>query len=64
MDNKVDNRVLKSIDIIKNNTEEINKTIKSIRVDVNIMRAELKIIKERLEERDKIEKMGGGWWIY
>jgi hypothetical protein len=35
-----------------------------MRVDMSIIRADIKIIKEKLEEKEKVEKMSGGWWIY
>lgn len=38
--------------------------IKNMRVDMSIIRSDIKIIKEKLEEKEKVEKMSGGWWIY
>jgi len=54
----------KPIDTLKKSTDEISQIIKNMRVDMSIIRADIKIIKEKLEEKDKIEKASGGWWIY
>lgn len=62
----MDNKVVyeRPIDALKKTNDEISQIIKNIRVDMSIIRADIKIIKERLEEREKVEKMSGGWWIY
>jgi len=49
---------------IKKTTDEISQIIKNLKVDMSIIRADIKIIKEKLEEKEKVEKMSGGWWIY
>jgi len=49
---------------VKKTTDDISQLIKNMRVDMSIIRADIKIIKERLEEKEKVEKMSGGWWIY
>lgn len=49
---------------IKRTTDEISQIIKNLKVDMSIIRADIKIIKEKLEEKEKVEKMSGGWWIY
>lgn len=54
----------KPIHDIKRTTDEISQIIKNIKVDMSIIRADIKIIKEKLEEKEKVEKMSGGWWIY
>jgi len=54
----------KPIHDIKRTTDEISQIIKNLKVDMSIIRADIKIIKEKLEEKEKVEKMSGGWWIY
>jgi len=54
----------KPIHDIKRTTGEISQIIKNLKVDMTIIRADIKIIKEKLEEKEKVEKMSGGWWIY
>jgi glycerol-3-phosphate dehydrogenase len=49
---------------VKKTTDDILQLIKNMRVDMSIIRADIKIIKEKLEEKEKVEKMSGGWWIY
>ena len=49
---------------VKQTMDDISQLIKNMRVDMSIIRADIKIIKERLEEKEKVEKMSGGWWIY
>ena len=49
---------------VKKTTDDISQLIKNMRVDMSIIRADIKIIKEKLEEKEKVEKMSGGWWIY
>ncbi len=49
---------------VKKTTDDISQLIKNMRVDMSIIRADIKIIKERLDEKEKVEKMSGGWWIY
>ncbi len=51
-------------DYVKKTTDDISQLIKNMRVDMSIIRADIKIIKEKLEEKEKVEKMSGGWWIY
>lgn len=62
----MDNKIVyeRPIDNIKSNTDEISKLIKSMRVDMSVIRADIKIIKEKLQEKEKVEKASGGWWIY
>jgi len=62
----MDNKIVyeRPIDTLKNTTNEISQIVKIMRVEMSIIKADLKIIKERLEEKEKIEKASGGWWIY
>lgn len=62
----MDNNVVyeKPIDTLKKTTDEISQIVKIMRVEMSIIKADLKIIKEKLEEKEKVEKASGGWWIY
>jgi hypothetical protein len=54
----------KPIDEVKRISEDISKLVKNMRVDINVMRADIKMIKEKIDEKEKVEKVSGGWWIY
>ena len=49
---------------VKNSLHSINKLMNEMKVDVICIKSELKEIKEIIKEKEKIEKMSGGWWIY
>ena len=54
----------KPINKIENRIYEINQTIKSIRVDVSTIKADLKIIKDAIAEKEKKEKeISKGWFF-
>lgn len=54
----------KPIDEVKRISEDISKLVKNMRVDINVIRADIKMIKEKIDEKEKVEKVSGGWWIY
>jgi archaellum component FlaC len=54
----------KPINKIENRIYEIDRTIKSIRVDVSTIKADLKIIKDAIAEKEKKEKeISKGWFF-
>ena len=55
---------LKPIVDVKNSLHAINKLMNEMKVDLIYVKSDLKEIKEIIKEKEKIEKMGGGWWIY
>tara|TARA_R110000744_G_scaffold213847_1_gene332747 strand:- start:122 stop:316 length:195 start_codon:yes stop_codon:yes gene_type:complete len=55
---------LKPIVDVKNSLHSINKLMNEMKVDLIYIKSDIKEIKEIIKEKEKIEKMGGGWWIY
>ncbi len=49
---------------VKNTLHSINKMLNEMKVDVICIKSEINEIKEIIKEKEKIEKMSGGWWIY
>ena len=49
---------------VMNDLHSINQKMNQMKVDIIYIKSDLKLILEQLQEREKIEKMGGGWWIY
>jgi len=43
---------------------EINKKLNTIVIETQSIKSEIFAIKEIIKEKEKIEKMSGGWWIY
>ena len=55
---------LKPIVDVKNSLHAINKLMNEMKVDLIYIKSDLKEIKEIIKEKQKTEKMSGGWWIY
>tara|TARA_R110000787_G_scaffold116663_1_gene226956 strand:+ start:258 stop:449 length:192 start_codon:yes stop_codon:yes gene_type:complete len=49
---------------VKNNLHSINKMLNEMKVDFICIKSELNEIKEIIKEKQKTEKLSGGWWIY
>tara|TARA_R100000541_G_C1851880_1_gene77757 strand:+ start:367 stop:540 length:174 start_codon:yes stop_codon:yes gene_type:complete len=43
---------------------EINKKLNTIVIETQSIKSDIFEIKEIIKEKEKIEKMSGGWWIY
>ena len=64
MQESQDSSQLKPIVDVKNSLHAINKLMNEMKVDLIYIKSDIKEIKEIIKEKEKIEKMGGGWWIY
>lgn len=49
---------------IEEDIRKIRNTLNTIVIDTQSIKSDLAEIKEILKEKEKIEKMSGGWWIY
>ena len=49
---------------IEEDIRKIRTTLNTIIIDTQSIKSDLAEIKEILKEKEKIEKMSGGWWIY
>jgi len=49
---------------IEEDIRKIRTTLNTIIIDTQCIKSDIAEIKEILKEKEKIEKMSGGWWIY
>lgn len=49
---------------IEEDIRKIRTTLNTIIIDTQSIKSDLAEIKEILKEKEKVEKMTGGWWIY
>lgn len=49
---------------IEEDIRKIRNTLNTLIIDTQSIKSDIAEIKEILKEKEKIEKMSGGWWIY
>ena len=49
---------------IEQDIRNIRTSLNTLIIDTQSIKSDLAEIKEILKEKEKIEKMSGGWWIY
>jgi len=49
---------------IEEDIRKIRTSLNTLIIDTQSIKSDLAEIKEILKEKEKIEKMSGGWWIY
>lgn len=49
---------------VEEDLRQIKNTLNTIFIDTQQIKSDLTAIKEILKEKEKIEKMSGGWWMY
>ena len=54
----------KPINNINIKVDDIANSIKNIRVDLNVIRADLQLIKEAIDKKEKEKDISKGWWYY
>jgi hypothetical protein len=54
----------KEVNQIITDIREINKKLNTIVIETQSIKSDIFEIKEIIKEKEKIEKMSGGWWIY
>ena len=54
----------KPINNINIKVDDMANTIKNIRVDINIIKADLKLIKDAIDKKENEKDISKGWWYY
>ncbi len=49
---------------IEDDIRKIRSSLNTLIIDTQSIKSDIAEIKEILKEKEKIEKMSGGWWIY
>ena len=49
---------------IEEDIRKIRTSLNTLIIDTQSIKSDIAEIKEILKEKEKIEKMSGGWWIY
>lgn len=49
---------------IEEDIRKIRTTLNTLIIDTQSIKSDIAEIKEIIKEKEKIEKMSGGWWIY
>lgn len=49
---------------IEEDIRKIRSSLNTIIIDTQSIKSDIAEIKEILKEKEKVEKMSGGWWIY
>ena len=49
---------------IQEDIRNIRSSINTLFIDTQSIKSDIAEIKEILKEKEKVEKMSGGWWIY
>jgi ACT domain-containing protein len=49
---------------IEQDIRSIRSSLNTLLIDTQSLKSDIAEIKEILKEKEKIEKMSGGWWIY
>lgn len=49
---------------VEEDLRRIKNTLNTLIIDTQAIKSDIAEIKEILKEKEKIEKMSGGWWIY
>ena len=49
---------------IEQDIRSIRSSLNTLLIDTQALKSDIAEIKEILKEKEKIEKMSGGWWIY
>ena len=49
---------------IEEDIRKIRSSLNTLFIDTQSIKSDIAEIKEILKEKEKIEKMSGGWWIY
>ena len=49
---------------IEEDIRKIRSSLNTLIIDTQSIKSDIAEIKEILKEKEKVEKMSGGWWIY
>ena len=49
---------------IEEDLRRLRTTLNTLIIDTQSIKSDIAEIKEILKEKEKVEKMSGGWWIY
>jgi len=49
---------------VENDIREINKKLNTIIIDTQSIKSDIAEIKRIIKEKEKVERMTGGWWMY
>tara|TARA_R110002124_G_scaffold285464_1_gene464043 strand:- start:189 stop:362 length:174 start_codon:yes stop_codon:yes gene_type:complete len=49
---------------VENDIREINKKLNTIIIDSQSIKSDIAEIKRMIKEKEKVERMAGGWWMY
>lgn len=49
---------------VEEDLRRIKSSLNTLLIDTQSIKSDIAEIKEILKEKEKIEKMSGGWWIY
>tara|TARA_R110000851_G_C12843060_1_gene541976 strand:+ start:191 stop:364 length:174 start_codon:yes stop_codon:yes gene_type:complete len=49
---------------VENDIREINKKLNTIIIDTQSIKSDIAEIKRIIKEKEKVERMAGGWWMY
>ena len=49
---------------VENDIREINKKLNTIIIDTQSIKSDIAEIKRMIKEKEKVERMAGGWWMY
>ena len=49
---------------VENDIREINNKLNTIIIDTQSIKSDIAEIKRIIKEKEKVERMAGGWWMY